>query len=232
MQARIALIGSLGLAYLVGTHWLMTSASPSPWNAVALLTPMLAAIAVPAWRARQRARCVLALAAIGLLCAQAALGVQVPAPLLYLGQHVAVHLMLALWFASTLRAGSQALITGLAARVHTRMPPSMVAYTRNVTRAWVVYFIAMALASLALYAFASFDAWALFANLGTPLSLVAMFGGEWLLRYRLHPEFERSSVADAIRAYRQAAAGPRTPPREVPEVRDLPEVREAHEPSA
>ena len=223
MQARIALIGSLGLVYLVGTHWLMTSASPSPWNAVALLTPMLAAIAVPAWRSRQRARFLLALAAMGLLCAQAALGVQVPAPLLYLGQHVAVHLMLALWFASTLRAGSQALITGLAARVHTRMPPSMVAYTRNVTRAWVVYFTATAVVSLALYAFASFDAWALFANLGTPLSLVAMFGGEWLLRYRLHPEFERSSVADAIRAYRQASAGPHTPPRDA---RNAREVRE------
>ena len=226
MQARIALIGSLSLAYLAGTHWLMTSASPSPWNAVALLTPMLAAIAVPAWRARQRARFLLALAGIGLLCAQAALGVQVPAPVLYLGQHVAVHLMLALWFASTLRAGSQALITGLAARVHTQMPPSMVAYTRNVTRAWVVYFIATALVSLALYAFASFDAWALFANLGTPLSLVAMFGGEWLLRYRLHPEFERSSVADAIRAYRQASAGPRTASRDARDAHDAREVRE------
>jgi hypothetical protein len=28
-----------------------------------------------------------------------------------------------------------------------------------------------------------------------------MFGGEYLLRYRLHPEFERASVADAIRSY-------------------------------
>lgn len=219
MQARIALIGSLGLAYVLGTHWLMTSASPSPWNAVALLTPMLAAIALPAWRARRRARSLLALAAVGLLCAQAALGIQVPAPLLYLGQHVTVHLMLALWFASTLRAGSQALITGLAARVHTRMPPPMVAYTRNVTRAWVAYFTAMALVSLALFAFAPFDVWALFANLGTPLSLVAMFGGERLLRYRLHPEFERSSVADAIRSYRLATAGSRTSPREVREPR-------------
>ena len=220
MQARIALIGLLSLAYLAGTHWLMTSASPSPWNAVALLTPMLAAIAVPAWRARQRVRSSLALAAIGLLGAQATLGVQVPAPLLYLGQHVTVHLMLALWFASTLRAGSQALITGLAARVHARMPPAMVSYTRNVTRAWVIYFTATALVSLALYAFAPFDAWALFANLCTPLSLVAMFGGERLLRYRLHPEFERSSVADAIRAYRQATAGPHTPPRAAHETRE------------
>ena len=208
MQARIVVIGLLSLAYVVGSHWLMTSAAPSPWNAVALLTPMLAAIAFAAWQARQRVRALLALAGIGALCGQASLGILVPASLLYLGQHVVVHLMLALWFASTLRAGSQALITSLAARVHTNMPAPMVAYTRNVTRSWVVYFIATALVSLVLYAFASFDTWALFANLGTPLALVAMFGGERLLRYRLHPEFERSSVADAIRAYRQHGRPP------------------------
>jgi len=200
----MVVIGLLSVAYVVGSHWLMTSAAPSPWNAVALLMPMLGAIGFAAWRARQHLRAVLALAAIGALCAQAFLGILVPASLLYLGQHVAVHLMLALWFASTLRAGSQPLITGLAARVHAVMPASMVAYTRNVTRAWVAYFIGTALVSLGLYAFASFDTWAIFSNLGTPLALVAMFGGERLLRYRLHPEFERSSVADTIRAYRQA----------------------------
>ena len=36
--------------------------------------------------------------------------------------------------------------------------------------------------------------WAVFANLLTPLALVAMFVGEYLLRYRLHPEFERASA--------------------------------------
>lgn len=208
MQARVVVIGLLSLAYVVGSHWLMTSAAPSPWTAVALLTPMLAAIAFAAWRARQHVRALLALAGIGALCAPASLGILVPASLLYLGQHVVVHLLLALWFASTLRAGSQALITGLAARVHAVMTAPMVAYTRNVTRAWVGYFVATALVSLGLYAFASFATWAVFANLGTPLSLVVMFGGERLLRYRLHPEFERSSVADAIRAYRQTGMAP------------------------
>ena len=31
-----------------------------------------------------------------------------------------------------------------------------------------------------------------------------MFVGEHLLRYRLHPEFERATMLDAIRAYMQA----------------------------
>ena len=83
--------------------------------------------------------------------------------------------------------------------------------------------------ALGAYAAATFVSWFATLKLAPSLSLVAMFGGEWLLRYRLHPEFERSSVADAIRAYRQAAAGPHTPPREVHELREAREARDARE---
>ncbi len=61
----------------------------------------------------------------------------------------------------------------------------------------------MAALSLVLYAFAPFDAWATFANLVTPLAMLLMFVGEYLLRYRLHPEFERATLAQAVRAYRR-----------------------------
>ena len=40
-----------------------------------------------------------------------------------------------------------------------------------------------------------------FANLLTPLAMLVMFVGEYLLRYRLHPEFERATLAQAVRAY-------------------------------
>jgi hypothetical protein len=38
------------------------------------------------------------------------------------------------------------------------------------------------------------------ANLLTPLLVGALFIGEYLLRYRLHPEFERTRLIDAVRA--------------------------------
>jgi uncharacterized membrane protein len=74
-------------------------------------------------------------------------------------------------------------------------------YTRKVTLAWTIYFVVMACLSVALFAFAHFETWALFANLLTPFTMALMFGGEYVLRYRLHPEFERASIADAIRSY-------------------------------
>lgn len=206
MPARIVAIALLSAGYLALSQWLMTSAPDSPWNAAALLAPMLAAAAAAAWAAGQRVRSVLALAGIAALCLQALLGVLIPAPLLYLGQHVGINLGLAWWFGSGLREGHEALVTRMAALVHRHMPPAMVAYTRNVTRAWVVYFIAMSAVSLLVFTLNPFDTWAWFANFATPLALAAMFGGERLLRYRLHPDFERSSIADAIRAYREAFA--------------------------
>jgi uncharacterized membrane protein len=209
MPARIVAIALLSVGYLALSQWLMTSAPDSPWNAAALLAPMLAVGAFGAWAAGQYLRSLLAVAGIAALCLQALLGVLIPAPLLYLGQHVGINLGLACWFGSGLREGRVALVTRMAGLVHHHMPPPMVAYTRNVTRAWVIYFIAISAVSLLMFALAPFETWAWFANLATPIALAAMFGGERLLRYRLHPDFERSSVADAIRAYRQAfATGP------------------------
>jgi uncharacterized membrane protein len=201
LGTRIAAIALASLAYVLGTHWLMTRAGESPWNAVGVLAPMLAAIAVGAWRTGQRWVGAGAALAVAALCAQAALGAKVSASALYLAQHMGVHLFLAFGFGSTLRAGRTPLITTLASRVHERFTPAMAVYTRKVTLAWTLYFVAMAAVSLALYVFAAFETWALFANLMTPLAVVAMFGAEYLLRYRLHPEFERTTVADAIRAY-------------------------------
>lgn len=201
-MARIVALVLVSVVYVLGTYWLMTRADPSPWNAVGVLAPMGVAIALGAWRGGQR--WLGALAALGLawLCVEALMGVTLPPNLLYLAQHAGIHLALAAAFGSTLRAGRTPLITTMAARVHRELTPGMVAYTRKLTLAWVVYFVAMAVVSLVLYAAAPFDVWALFANLLTPIALVLMFGIEYWLRYRWHPEFERVDIPAMIRSYR------------------------------
>ena len=206
LGVRIVLIALATVTYILGSHWLMTQAHPSPWNAVGVLTPMLAAIAIGAWRSGQHGLGAIATLAIAGLGARAVFGLQVPAPLLYLAQHAGIHLFLAFAFGTTLRAGRTPLITTLARRVHRNFTPDMAAYTRKCTIGWVVYFVGMAVASVGLCAFAPFDIWALFANLLTPVTLVAMFVGEYLLRYWLHPEFERATFGDAIRSYLHNAA--------------------------
>ncbi|HWH82556.1 MAG TPA: hypothetical protein VNU71_09985 [Burkholderiaceae bacterium] len=205
---RLAAGALLGGAYVLLCHWLMTRAQASAWNVVGVLGPMLGVIALGAWRAGQRWLGAGAALLLALLCGQALLGVPVAPQRLYLAQHAGMNLFLAVVFGSTLRAGHAPLITALARRVHRQFTPAMALYTRHCTLAWTLYFVAVAGVSLVLFALASFDAWALFANLLSPLSVGVMFGAEYLLRYWLHPEFERTSIADAVRSYLHGAPEP------------------------
>ena len=74
------------------------------------------------------------------------------------------------------------------------------------TVAWTLYFVGMAVASLALFMAGDFARWSLLANILTPVLTAAFFVGEYLVRYRLHPEFERVSLLQAVQAYRSHGA--------------------------
>lgn len=201
MGARVYAVGAAAVAYVLVTHWLMTAAPASPWNPVVIVGPMLGAAALVAWQRQHRLLALLPVLAVAVLVVRTWRGDALPVGSLYVCQHVAIHLLLALVFGLTLQGGREPLVTALARRVHGSLTPAMAAYSRRVTFVWTGYFVAMAALSLVLYATAPFDVWATFANLVTPLAIGVMFVGEYLLRYRLHPEFERATLAQAVRAY-------------------------------
>jgi len=201
MGARAVLIAAAGVAYVAATHWLMTRAPASDWNAVVVVGPMLALAAWVAWQRGLRLLAAALVAGTAALVAEAWRGGGFAPASLYVAQHVAIHLLLALVFGMTLLRNREPLIVALARRVHGRLTPDMAAYARKVTAAWALYFVAMAALSLLLFRYAPFETWAVFANLATPVAMVAMFVGEHLLRYRLHPEFERATLKQAMRAY-------------------------------
>ena len=201
MRPRALGVALAGIAYVLGSYWLTKSAPTSPWHAVVVVAPMLLLASTLAWQRQQRAIAgLMALAGIGLVL-QAWLGGGLPAESIYLADHVAINVLLAVVFGVTLRPGRESLITTLARRVHGSLTPEMVGYSRKVTIAWTVCFAAMAVLSLAVFASAPFATWTAFAALATPLAMLGLFIGEFLLRYRLHPEFERATLAQAVRAY-------------------------------
>jgi uncharacterized membrane protein len=208
---RLILVMLLGLLYLVASHWFMTEGKNFAWSTVAVVGPLLLAIAVGSWRLKNRLLAALSGLVLLALCGLAAAQIRVPAPWLFTAQHVGIHLFLAAGFAGTLRAGQTALITLLARQVHREITPAIAAYTRQLTGIWVVYFVGMAVLSLALFALAPFDIWALFANVLTPLSLAIFFVAEHLIRYWLHPEFERVSLSVAIQSYINSGKAATTP---------------------
>jgi uncharacterized membrane protein len=206
MRIRLLAAGVAGVAYVLASHWLMTRAPASSWSALAIVGPMLALATFLAWQRGQRLLAALALLATAALAWHAWRGGGLAPGSIYVAQHVAIHVLLGFVFGLTLVGGRESLVTALARRVHGTMTPAMVVYSRRVTVVWTCYFVAMALLSLALYGLAPFATWAAFANLATPLAMIALFVGEYLLRYRLHPEFERATLSQALNAYADRGA--------------------------
>lgn len=205
-KGRFLLLALGGLAYAVLSHLLMVHAAQQPWAVAALVGPALAMLTGMALQKRHR---------VGLLlCGAAWVGVALVAwaggvgdvNRLYLLQHAGIHLALGLSFAASLR-GRLSMIGEIAERVHGTLPPSMVRYTRGVTGVWCGYFFAMASISCWTYAMLPWQVWSLLSNVVTPVMIASLFVGEYLLRYRLHPEFERASLADAWRAYQRPLPG-------------------------
>jgi len=204
--------GAALAGYALLSHGLMVLAGDRPWAVAALLGPLVLALGGLALQHRHGPTVLACLTALAALAWIGASGQAQSIHRLYLLQHAGIHVVLGCAFAITLRRGATPLVTALAAREGAAMTPARARYTRRVTVVWVGYFCAMVGLSLALYAWAPWWVWSLFANLVTPLAVLALFVGEYLLRYRLHPEFERTSMLQALRAYRRAPlAGARRP---------------------
>lgn len=128
--------------------------------------------------------------------------------------HLAVYLLLLCWFGGTLRAGREPLVTFMARHVHETMSAELLAYTRRVTVAWCVFFLAMGLSSLALFLWAPIEAWSLFANLLNLPLVIAMFVAEYAWRLLRHPELSRATIPMMIRAFMKVGASDGGPPRD------------------
>ena len=208
---RLVLAAVALAAYASLSHWLMVNAAERPWAVPALFGPLVLAVAAAGWQRRQPlllAACAAGVAALALVVWRG--GVD-DVSRMYVLQHAGIHLALAWSFAITLRPGGKALIEMLAERLHRRFSAEMRAYTRRLTRWWALYFAAMVAVSLTTYSLAPWPWWSLYCNVLTPLSAMAFFVGEHVLRYRRHPEFERVTLRGSLAAYR-GAAGPGASP--------------------
>jgi uncharacterized membrane protein len=196
-------------ACAVVSNLLMTHAAGTPWAVALLLGPLGLTLALLAWRSRRAGPIAAAAIAIAGVIALVARG-DASVDALYVVQHVGVHVALGVTFAASLR-GQRSLIGRVAERVHP-LTPAMVRYTRRVTQAWVVYFFGMAALSVLVWQSCAWSTWSAFASFGTPTLVVAILVGEYVIRYRIHPELERVSLRDSVRAWRGrtvAGEGPR-----------------------
>jgi uncharacterized membrane protein len=119
--------------------------------------------------------------------------------------HTSINLFMLWVFGRTLIGGREPLITGFARRVHGTLPPHIEAYTRRVTVAWCVFFIAQIVISAGLFAFTDLDLWSLFVNvLSLPL-VATMFIGEYLYRITRYRSYPHASLIKGIQMFAEDA---------------------------
>lgn len=193
-------------AYALVCHALMAHAPDHPLTVAALFAPVLAMLGAAGLRPGRRILLLACALLAGLLAAISLAGRGGDMNRLYVLQHAGVHAALAWLFGGTLRPGETPLITALAQRIHREFSPAMRAYTRWLTGLWAAYFVVMIGLSLVIYLLAPWPWWSLYGNLLTPLAAGSLFVGEHLLRRWRHPEFERASLVQAVRAYRELGA--------------------------
>ncbi|MBB3260844.1 putative membrane protein [Paraburkholderia bannensis] len=181
--------------------------------AMALAPPLLLALGAAA-RSPRRARWL----TLWMLGAGALWGARTPLAQhfewgLYL-EHVSFNLGMALVFGRTLAAGRTPLCTQFATMMRkpggSGLKPAVARYTRQITLAWSVFFVAIAAISTLMFAFAPIVDWSTFANyLALPL-VGAMFVGEHAVRRFMVPGEAQAGMMEAIRAYRARSCA--TPP--------------------
>jgi uncharacterized membrane protein len=203
---RIVAAAAALTAYALLSYLLMAHAPDRPWSVAALFGPLLLALAVGGWL-RRHVPTLLGCAGLTLLLVWLVLrGGGVDVNRLYVLQHAAIHASLGWTFAMTLRPGATPLITLMAGRLHRVFTPEMRAYTRWLTALWALYFPALIVVSLAVYALAPWPAWSFFCNVVTPGAAVGLFVVEHAMRYRRHPDFERVTLVQALQAYRASGS--------------------------
>ncbi len=205
LARMLALVCAL-IAYAVGSHWMMVHAPNHPAVVAVLFGPLLGAAGLSSWAQKQWLRLAFCVAALLVVAGTVWRGGVTDMHLLYVLQHGAIHAALAWLFAHTLRPSATPLISLMAQRVNQHYTPAVAQYTRRLTGVWVLYFVAMIGISALLYLLAPWPWWSLFCNVLTPVGAGLFFVLETLWRRWRHPEFERISMAQAVRAYRQATA--------------------------
>jgi uncharacterized membrane protein len=190
--------------YAILAHAVMSRGQPTRVAAAVALLPLVGSMTLLAWGTRWRLLAILAavaLAACPLLFWPHG-GLDLSA--IYLGQYVAIQSALAVLFGRTLARGREPLVTRLARSVHGELPPSIDRYTRAVTLAWVLFFVAMATGAILLYVLAPRPAWSSFVNLLTLPCVCAMFALEYGVRRVRFPWFPHASVMAGVLAFQRA----------------------------
>jgi uncharacterized membrane protein len=200
-RLQLAAVVVFLIAYSVLSHYSNSNPQAHDLGAALALGPMLGIGLVLVWRSCGAALAVLAAAAAAFLLQRYWPLLTMNFAIVYLIQQCGFYAIMAFTFGRSLFTGRVPLCTQLADKVHGPLSALELRYTRNVTTAWVVFFLLNMALTAALFEFAPLRIWSLFVNfLSLPLILL-MFVAEFAVRRRVLPKVQRSGLIATLRVY-------------------------------
>jgi uncharacterized membrane protein len=121
--------------------------------------------------------------------------------IVYLIQQCGFYAIMAWTFGRSLLNGHVPLCTQLADKVHGPLSAVELGYTRSVTIAWTIFFLANVAATILLFEFASLRIWSLFVNFFSLPLILLMFAAEYAVRRRVLPQVQGSGLIATLRVY-------------------------------
>lgn len=202
-QLRGWLIGAMVALNVVFAHFFAGLDQVSLGQAALAVTPLGIVVLILILPHSNPLGRLIALIGLSLLVLGIAIILHDRVSLLYLLEHLAVHIALAAFFLASLRAGRMPACTRFAEQVHDSMSPALNHYTRQVTWAWGLFFVLNGTFSVALMALAGPAIWADYAVYATFPLVALMFVLEYLVRLQVLPREDLSSPWSAVIAYRR-----------------------------
>jgi uncharacterized membrane protein len=200
-RLQLAAVLLFFIAYSVLSHYSNLNPQAHDLRTVLALAPMLTLGLVLLWRWSGALVTLLAAAAAAyLLRAFWPLFAQ-NFSIVYLVQQTGFYSIMAFTFGRSLRAGSVPLCTQLADRVHGPLSALELRYTRQVTVAWVLFFLCNVAANFLLFEFAPLRVWSVFVNFCSLPLILLMFAAEYTVRRRVLPQVQSSGLIATLRVY-------------------------------
>jgi uncharacterized membrane protein len=208
-RVLVALAVVLSVAFALAAHAALVRGLPPGVGALLSLVPLSFLMLWAIRRTRHRIMALALLAAVVVACVLEWPVLERNFPNVFFLEHAGGNLLLALLFGRTLARGREPLVTTFARIAHDGITPALARYTRQVTLAWTLFFLALFTASSVLYLGGHTAAWSTLANLLSPLLVGAMFVVEYVVRHRVLPDLERIGILGGARAFSRHFAAAR-----------------------
>jgi uncharacterized membrane protein len=200
-RLQLAAVGVFFVAYSGLSHYSNSHARARDLATILALAPMLTLGLVLLWRWRGALLALLAAGITGLLAYHFWPQLTRNFSLVYLIQQLGFHGLMAATFGLSLLPARVPLCTQLADKVHGPLGMAELRYTRRVTAAWAMFFVANAAVTVLLYAFAPLRLWSIFVNFCSLPLIGLMFATEYAIRRRVLTQVKTGGLIATLRVY-------------------------------